>query len=274
MAATPRPPFLAQAVITPFDGRAPVSKTVRLALTGTLAANPIYGVVAQEGLDLNSSSYADSFNSNPSNSVTGPWAGYSHGNSRANTTVVILKYNLNIGQRTGFRRCDAGCRRQPPMASKVTGTIKPNFTGTFPMPAYPTPADVSRSYNKGSKLPAKLPGGGDLPAADGRYYYFCSGATIAHVTIAAGNDVTIVGTNTDMLDGLVVPKPGDLYHLHGQDAFSRREHLGQCQQLGRGAQDLHDHQGRLRLLQQQRDFRLLLCNPTARCKPPARAANA
>ena len=203
--STATPSILAQAVITPFDGRAPVITTVRLTLAGTSVAAPVYGVVALEGLDLNGSSFADSFDSNPTNSVTGPWAAYTSGKAHALTTVVVLKYNLNIGGTPVQGDVLLGAGVNPPMASKVTGNITTNFTGTFPMPVYPTAATVSKSYNKGSSLPGTLPAGGDLPASDGRYYYFCSGATIAHVTIAAGRNVTIVGTNnTSMVDGLVV----------------------------------------------------------------------
>ena len=196
------PTVLSQAVITPFDGGAPVVKTVQLAFKAN--GPPIYGVVATEGLDLNSSSFADSFNSNPSNSVTGPWARYSSATAHAKTTVVVLKYNLNIGGGEVFGDVLLGAGVKAPLASKLTGTVQTNFTGTFLMPAYPTAATVSKSYNKGSKLPSQLPVSGDLPASDGRYYYFCSGITIGTLTISAGKNVTIVGTNTGMKNGLVV----------------------------------------------------------------------
>jgi len=193
------PIVLSQAVITPFDGGAPVIKTVQLTFN-----TPVYGVVATEGLDLNVSSFADSFNSNPTNSPTGPWAAYSSGIARANTTVVVAQYNLNIGSGQVFGSVLLGAGVNPPPAAKVTGSITTNFAGTFPLPVYPTAAGVSQSYNKGSKLPATLPVAGDLPAADGRYYYFCSGATIGTLTISAGKNVTIVGTNTGMASGLVI----------------------------------------------------------------------
>ncbi len=199
------PSILSQAVITPFDGGAPVVKTVRLALRANLPVTSVYGVVALEGLDLNVSSFADSFNSNPSNSPTGPWAVYSSAVARANTTVVVLQYNLNIGGGQVAGNVLLGAGVSPPMASKVTGTITTGFTGTFPMPVYPTAAAVSKSYTKGATLPATLPISGDLAASDGRYYYFCSGATIGPLTISAGKKVTIVGTNnTSMIGGLVV----------------------------------------------------------------------
>ena len=199
------PTILAQAVITPFDGRAPVITTVRLTLTGTSVAAPVYGVVALEGLDLNGTSFADSFDSNPTNSATGPWAAYTSGKAHALTTVVVLKYILNIGGAPVQGDVLLGASVNPPMASKVTGTISTNFTGTFPLPVYPTAATVSKSYNKGAALPATLPVSGDLMASDGRYYYFCSGATIGATTISAGKNVTIVGTNnTRMIAGLVV----------------------------------------------------------------------
>jgi hypothetical protein len=72
------------------------------------------------------------------------------------------------------------------------------------MPAYPTAAAVSRSYSLGSALPSTLPRAADLPAADGSYYYFVSGATIGKTTIAAGKKVTIVGSNTSISSGLAI----------------------------------------------------------------------
>jgi len=199
------PAILAQAVITPFDGGAPIVKTVQLTLTGTPATALVYGVVALEGLDLNGSSFADSFNSNPTSSATGPWATYTSGIARTKTSVVVVRYNLNIGGGQVFGDVLLGSGVNPPMASKVTGAIKTNFTGTFPLPVYPTTASVTQSYTKGATLPATLPVNGDLPASDGRYYYFCSGATIGNLTISAGRNVTIVGTNnTRMIAGLVI----------------------------------------------------------------------
>jgi hypothetical protein len=194
------PTVLSQAVITPFDGGAPVVKTLQI----SLKQNRAYGLVALSGLTLSNTTFADSFDSNPTNSPTGPWVGYSSGIAHSKTTVVVLSGSISIGTGKIFGDLYLGAGVTSPAASKVTGTIIKPYTATFPMPAYPTPASVSQSYNLGVSIPATLPAVGHLPAADGRYYYFCNGATISNPTITSGKNVVIVGTNTGMTYGLTV----------------------------------------------------------------------
>jgi hypothetical protein len=63
----------------------------------------------------------------------------------------------------------------------------------------------------GAVIPAVLPVTGHKAAADGRYYYFCSNTTIGTVAITAGANVTIVGTNTGMGPGMVIPSNSSCY---------------------------------------------------------------
>jgi hypothetical protein len=192
------PYVVAQATVTPFDGGAPITKTVHLMIN--LSAGTVsHGLVGLEGVSLTGGASADSYNSNPTASPTGPWLVYSSGIARANASVVALAGSVSIGggQISGNLYLGAGVTA--PNASKVTGSITTNYTATFPFPAYPTAAGLSQSYNLGATIPATLPRAGDLPAADGRYYYFCAGTSVRSFSITASRNVTLVGTtNVDM----------------------------------------------------------------------------
>lgn len=200
-AATPG--IISQAVLTPFDGGAPIIKTVKLALKSI--GTTVNGVVALGGLTLKDNTFVDSFNSNPSGSPTGPWSAYASNSAKAKVAVVVLAGSITAMDSSKIKGdLKLGTGVAAPPTNDYTGTLTTDFKATFPMPAYPTAAGVSRSYNLGGSIPSKLPRTGDQPAADGRYYYFCSGTTIGNVAITAGNDVTIVGTNTGMSAGFSV----------------------------------------------------------------------
>jgi hypothetical protein len=196
------PYVISQATITPFDGSPPIVRVMRIGMKrGGVFIN---GLVALNGLSLKGKPVIDSFNSNPTNSPTGPWATYSAANSAGNTTVVVKAGTVDLGNGLIKGNLALGTGVASPPADQVTGTIQPNYTGVFSMPAYPTAAGVSQSYSVGNKIPAVLPVPGHLPAADGRYYYFASGATIANTTITAGRNVTIVGTTTSVGAGVTI----------------------------------------------------------------------
>lgn len=187
------PYIVSQAVVTPFDGGAPVIRTMHLALrqnTGTAAQ----GLVALNGLTMSNSTFADSYISNPTSSPTGPWSVYPASGARNNASVVVLGGTVSIGSGQIKGNLYLGAGVTAPAASKVTGTITTNYSATYPFPAYPTAAGVSQSYNLGSTIPATLPRAGDLPAADGRYYYFCASASVRSFSVTANTNVTIVGT--------------------------------------------------------------------------------
>lgn len=187
------PYVVAQATITPFDGGAPVIRTVHLMIRQN-AGTTAHGLVALNGLTMSNNTYADSYISNPTGSPTGPWLVYSSGIARPNASVAVLAGSVSIasGQIKGNLYLGSGVTA--PLASEVTGTITTNYTATFPFPAYPTAAGVSQSYDLGSSIPTTLPRTGDLPASDGRYYYFCASTSVRRITILANSDVTIVGT--------------------------------------------------------------------------------
>lgn len=194
--------IISQATIMSFDRSPAIVKVLRLGLKQSGVFTN--GVVGVAGLTLKGQPVFDSFNSNPSGSPTGPWVTYSSVIARSNTTVVVPTGTIDLGNGTVMGNVSVGAGVTAPAASQVSGAIQTNYSGSFKMPAYPTAASVTQSYNKGSALPATLPAAGDKPAADGRYYYFVDGATIGNTTIAPGKDVTIVGSKTSLSSGLSV----------------------------------------------------------------------
>jgi hypothetical protein len=189
------PYIISQAVITPFDGGKPIIRTVHLALrrnSGTFG----HGLVALNGLTMNNSTYADSYDSNPSDSPIGPWAVYSTANDASNASVAVLAGTVSIASGARIRgNLYLGSGVTSPPGGRVSGSITSNYSLTVPFPAYPTAAGVSQSYSLGATIPATLPRAGDLPAADGRYYYFTT-AIVRSFSVTAGTNVTIVGTST------------------------------------------------------------------------------
>ena len=199
----PVPYVISQATITPFDGSAPIVKVLQIKLK-YFPENIPAALVGINGLTLTGTAFADSFNSNPAGSPTGPWAAYPGTGATAITNAMVQTGVITIGtgQVKGTLKLGTGVTAPPP--ARYTGLLTTNYSATFPLPAYPTVASVSQSYNLVA-VPATLPRGGDLPASDGRYYYFCTG-NIGATTITAGMKVTITGGPATRLNsGLVVP---------------------------------------------------------------------
>lgn len=217
------PYIVSQAVVTPFDGGAPITKTVHL-MINLNAGTTTHGLVALNGLALNTATYADSYISNPTSSPTGPWLVYPAGGARNFTSVAVLAGTVTIGTGQIKGNLYLGTGVASPGASKVTGTITVDYTATFPFPAYPAAAGVSQSYDLASTIPARLPRVGDLPAADGRYYYFCVSTSICSFSVAANSNVTIVGTASvgmpiTSTTQITLPTTSTLY-VYMTDAFT------------------------------------------------------
>lgn len=198
------PYVISQATITPFDGGAPIVKVMQIKINYNPDNLPA-ALVAINGLTLNGNSYADSFNSNPSGSATGPWAVYPASGATSNTNAIVQTGSVTVANGKVKGDLKLGAAVATPPASDYTGTVTTSYSASFPLPVYPTVASVSQSYNLAATVPATLPRGGDLPATDGRYYYFCSGATITTTSITAGKNVTIVGTTTKLNSGFTLP---------------------------------------------------------------------
>ncbi len=205
------PYIVSQAVVTPLDGSAPVVRTVHLALTRN-AGVAAHGLVALNGLELRNNSFADSFDSNPSDSPTGPWLAYSSSLARSKGSVVVLAGAVELRNSANIRgNLYLGPGVAAPNPSDVTGEIITDYSATFSLPTYPTPSSVSRSYDLGSSLPSKLPRSGDAAASDGRYYYFCRHTTIRNFTVTPNRHVTLIGTDTEMMSGITL---GPMSTLH------------------------------------------------------------
>lgn len=207
------PVIHAQATVTPFDGSVPVVKTVQLVLRRS-AATLAHGVVALQGLELRNNSFIDSFNSSPTGNPVGSWLPYTSGRARPNASVAVLAGNVRMLNSSIIRGdLHLGPGVTPPDAADVTGSIFTNSSVEIPFPAFPTPAGVSPSYDLDRTIPALLPRPGDLPAADGRYYYFCANTTLRDFAVVAGANVTVTGTETDMAAGITLP-PRSTLHVY------------------------------------------------------------
>ena len=199
------PYIVSQATITPFDGSAPIVRVVQVTLRRVEGATA-NGLVALNGLTMGGSAFADSFNSNPTNSPTGPWVSYSSAIAHSKTSVIVMAGSISAGSGAIRGNLKLGKGVVAPSSSVYSGTLTTNYNATFPYPVVPTAASVSQSYSLGASIPAILPRAGDVAASDGRYYYFCSGATIGILAITSGKNVSIVGTGgTNMTSGLAIP---------------------------------------------------------------------
>lgn len=189
------PSILSQAVVTPFDGGAPVVRTVQLMLRQQPGTGGHGLVVLNGALSMKNSTYADSYNSNPTGSPTGPWSVYANSIADDHASVAVLEGSVSIAG--GKVRGDIylGSAVSPPASSDYTGSLTKDYAATYPFPAYPVAADLSQSYSLGATIPATLPRAGDLPAADGRFYYFTT-ASVRDFAVAADTNITIVGTST------------------------------------------------------------------------------
>lgn len=225
------PYVISHATITPFDRSAPIVRIVRIGMEASGVF--VNGLVALSGLTFKGQPVIDSFNSNPTNSPTGPWSVYTAGLSRSNTYVIVPSGAADLGSGLIKGNLYLGAGVKAPPTSQVTGTITSDYTGKFTMPAYPTAAGVSQSYQLGSKVPSQLPAKGDKPAADGRYYYFMSDGKIEKTTIAAGTNVTIVGTKTEVSGGITVSGTATLaIYVDGTIAAGNKDALNNSNWAG------------------------------------------
>jgi hypothetical protein len=205
------PYVISQATVTPFDGGAPIIRTVHLALSRN-SGSTAHTVIALNGIDLRNDAFVDSFDSNPTDSPTGPWQPYSSGIAQSNGSVVVLAGSVFLRNNAQIRgNLYLGPGVVAPAASQVTGTITTNYSTTFAFPTYPTTTSVSQNYDLGTTIPATLPRPGDSAAADGRYYYFCRNTTVRNFSVTAGRNVTLVGTGTGMTTGITLPATSTLH---------------------------------------------------------------
>ncbi len=207
------PLVVAKATITPFDGGAPIVKIIEV----TLKFNGpfVNGVVAKNGITWNGQPTADSWNSNPANSATGPWVPYAVSTHNANTTVANLSGTVSLGAQGSISgNLALGSAATYTGNNTITGTTTRNFSATFAMPAYPTTSSLTTYYTLTPAVSGILPRNLDrpnIPGTDDNYYYFVSGGTIGNTTIAANSKVVIVGDLTTNVTGtIIIPSTGSL----------------------------------------------------------------
>jgi len=201
---TAAPIIVAKATIQPTDG-APVEKIIKVIVSKN-GVVPKIGVVAKNGINWNGHPDADSFVSSATPGVP-PFSLYDPATARANTTVASLygpTVDLSHGTVEGDVMVGSGVTVT---GGTISGQSIGGFSYNFGMPSYPTNSGPTAGYNLGNSLPAVLPRGGATPDAanaDGNYYYYVNNATIGATTITAGKNVVIVGSNTNMVGGLMV----------------------------------------------------------------------
>jgi hypothetical protein len=198
------PIIVSKAAITPIDG-APIEKMVKVIVSKN-GVVPKYGLVAKNGINWNGHPDADSYLSSTSPGLP-PFSAYNPNTSRANTTVASLygpTVDLSHGTVEGNVMIGSGVTVT---GGTVSGQKINNFSYNFSMPTYPTNSGATAGYTL-TTIPAVLPRTGATPdvpnAADGKYYYYVNNKTIGAVSITAGKNVVIVGTNTSMGGGLMV----------------------------------------------------------------------
>ncbi len=202
------PVIVAKATITPVEGPT-IEKIVKIILSKNGALPK--GLIAKNGITWNGHPIADSYLSSAVPGVP-PFSAYNAGTARTNITVGSL-YGPQIdlgaqGVVYGNVMLGSGVTVS---GGTITGQTIGNLTYNFTMPVYPTNAGATAGVNLGATVPAVLPRAADLaggPRADGYYYYYTNGATIGTTTITAGAKVVIVGTATNMIDGLQIGVSG------------------------------------------------------------------
>jgi Tfp pilus assembly protein PilX len=200
------PIAVAKATIQPVEGPA-ITKIVKiiLARTGLLPK----GLIARNEITWNGHPLADSYLSSAVPGVP-PFVPYDEAISRSNITVGSLNgpvinlgsggiVNGNVMLGPGVT-CTGGT-----VSGSTIGNLSYNF-------ANPTPPPVSTATGNYSlpSIPATLPRGGatpDVPAADGKYYYFVNSKAISDLTITQGTNVVLVGNGNTRISGKITVDP-------------------------------------------------------------------
>ena len=197
------PLVVAKATITPSEGP-PIVKITEV----SLHFNGMFGngLLAKNGITWNGRPMADSWDSGASSNPSGPFITYAAGTHNANNRVASLFGTVNLGALGVIKgTLSLGSTATYTGSNTITGgSPSRNFTFNFAMPAYPITSSLDRYYTLAGATPTTLPANLDLPnSADGRYYYFSTGSAITNTTIAAGKNVTIVGSGGTNVTGTI-----------------------------------------------------------------------
>jgi hypothetical protein len=184
------------------DGSPPVTEVRRMDLQAN--KSPGAAVVGLNGATFNGNTTVDSFVSSAGGS-SGPFSAYPGGGSRANDCVIVPAGSVTLSAQTQINGdLKLGSGVTAPSATKVSGTISSNYTGTWSLPALPPYSSLMSSKIYFGSLPSTLPASGHSAASDGVYYCILLGGNISATTITAGKKVAIYGVGTSLQPGLVV----------------------------------------------------------------------
>jgi len=207
------PMVVAKASLTPVDG-APIVKIVKVLLNknGVLPK----GVVAlgTPGINWNGHPSSNSFISSTTPGYP-PFSPYNIGTSRANTILASLTGDIDLSHGTVSGTVMTG-PGVTVTGGTITGSTIPNFS--FPAVSWTPPTNATNpGVSVGNAIPATLPRQADIDARVAAiaahtttltltdpYYYYAANATIGAVSISAGQNVVLTGTNTSMDGGLMV----------------------------------------------------------------------
>lgn len=191
------PTAIAQVSITPLGGGPVIKQTLKVSVKKRGAHNA--AIITLSSASIGANAVIDSFNSNPGGGTTGTRLAYPGNGATANGNVITLGGSLSLGSKAVVNgNVLLGSGVAAPSASQVTGSIIPNYTGSYPSPAWPAWPTRTGYYGLAS-IPATLPRTGDVPSSDGRFYYYprliISPLPVGTVTIEAGEDVTIYASS-------------------------------------------------------------------------------
>ncbi len=212
------PTVVAKASVT-FPGGQPIEKIVKVVLGKNAPVQK--GLVAFNGINWNGHPLADSYLSGAAPGVP-PFSLYNPATARSNTTVASLNGpQIDLSQGTVDGNVLTGSGVTVVGHGDISGNTIGNFTFPFTMTSAP-----SASYTPLGTIPATLPNLGSVTdpvtgvtsivptdaatVIDGKTYYCYSvaGKTIGALTVAAGYNVIIKGTSTNMASGLVLTVSG------------------------------------------------------------------
>jgi len=188
------------------------------------------GMVAHDTIHFVGNVTVDSWNSDPDNDPSTPAISYSTAVDEDGGRIASLSIevdSISVGNADVYGYAAIGSSDLSGIDVGASGRLGPygtasgdidvsrvtyDFVTNFPDVSSPTTSDVSQSYTLSAvttNLSLPRTAFGDLPASDGKYYYFVPSITLSgseQLTIVAGDDVVVVLTDTT---GNVVQSTGN-----------------------------------------------------------------
>ena len=191
------PTAIAQASITPIGGGPVIKKTLKISMKKKGAYNA--AIITNSSTTIGANATIDSFDSNPGGGTSGTRLAYPGNGATANGNIITLGGSISLGNKAVVNGSILlGSGVTAPNAAQVNGSIIPNYTGSYPTPPWPA-WPTSTGYYGLASIPATLPRTGDVPASDGRFYYYpwliITPLPVGTVTIKTGTNVTIYASS-------------------------------------------------------------------------------